>query len=260
MRRGFSLVGLLVVVAVMAVMYALMAESLKGFQTGTDDAGRAVPASKGRLTDMFQIQQLMQSLNTYGLGGKGEFPRPSLKTGDGSDDTTANLYSMLIAERIVSPEALISKMDQGNVEPYGQYDWNAWNPEDGVYWDEGFTADLDDISNVSYAHMVLYGDRATHWSSKKMDSSMPILGNRGPRDGEPNVDSWVCDPGTGRWAGYFAYGDGHVVLVQGLGDARRRYDGGEDHVFRIDDEVRHGDSILGFTSGMDRDGPILQWD
>jgi hypothetical protein len=48
--------------------------------------------------------------------------------------------------------------------------------------------------------------------------------------------------------------------VQGLGDARRRYDGGEDHVFRIDDEVRHGDSILGFTSGMDRDGPILQWD
>jgi hypothetical protein len=260
MRRGFSLIGLIVVVAVMAVMYALMFESLKGIQTGTDESGRAVPTSKGRLTDMFQIQQLMQSLNVHGLGGKGGFPRPSDKTGEASDDVTANLYSLLIAERIVSPSALISTMDQGNVERYEQYDWNVWDPSEGEYWDTGFSADLLDVSNVSYAHMVLYGDRASHWSSRKMDSTMPIVGNRGPRDGEDDVDSWVCDPNTGRWAGYFAYGDGHVMLVQGLGDARRRFAGGEDHVFRIDDEDQHGDAILGFTSDMTRNGPILQWD
>lgn len=260
MRRGFSIVGLLVVVAVMLVMYAMFYGSISGLKSGTDDGGRAVPASPGRMTDMFQTQQLMQSLISSSIAGDPAFPWPSELTGDEADDVTANVYSLLIAERIVSPDALISSMDWGNVEPYDQYNWNAWNPSDGEYWDSGFSADLHDISNVSYAHLVLYGDRASHWSSRKMDSTMPVLGNRGPEDGVPSVDSLTCDPDTGRWAGYFAYGDGHVALVQGIDAARRRFAGGEDHVFRIDDEDGHGDAILGFTREWDRSGPILQWD
>ncbi|MDP7030346.1 MAG: hypothetical protein QF733_09015 [Phycisphaerales bacterium] len=260
MRRGFSIVGLLVVVAVLLVMYAMFYGSISGLKSGTDDAGRAVPASPGRLTDMFQTQQLMQSLISSSIGGDPAFPRPSDLTGDEGDDVTAAVYSLLIAQRIVSPDALISDMDWGNVEPYDQYDWHAWNPAEGEYWDAGFSADLDEYSNVSYAHLVLYGDRATHWSSRRMDSTMPVLGNRGPEGGVPSVDSLTCDPDTGRWAGYFAYGDGHVSLVQGLDAARRAGAGGEDHVFRIDDDDAHGDAILGFTRSIGRSGPMLQWD
>ncbi len=260
MRRGFSIVGLLVVVAIMLVMYAMFYGSISGLKTGTDDAGRAVPASGGRMRDMFQTQQLIQSLISSSVAGDPAFPRPSAMTGDEADDTTDHVYSLLIAERIVSPEALISSMDWGNVEAYDRYDWNAWNPSDGEYWDPGFSADLADISNVSYAHLVLYGDRASHWSSRKMDSTMPVLGNRGPKDGVSSVDSLTCDPDTGRWAGYFAYGDGHVALVQGVGNASRRGQVGVDLVFRMDDEEGHSDAILGFTRDIGRSGPILQWD
>ena len=59
-RRAFSLVGLLVVLAIMVVMYAMFAESLKGIGSGTSDDGTAVPVNKGRITDMVQLQQLME--------------------------------------------------------------------------------------------------------------------------------------------------------------------------------------------------------
>ena len=57
--RGFSLVGLLVVMAIMVVMYAMFAESLKGIGSRASDSGKAVPVNKGRIKDLEQLQQLM---------------------------------------------------------------------------------------------------------------------------------------------------------------------------------------------------------
>ncbi len=261
MRRGFTIVGLLVVIVIILVLYSLTFESLKGIQTGTAEDGSAVPASKGRLTDMFQLQQLGQSLTMIGLSSGDAFPRPSDLTGNVGDDVTASVYSLLLAQRAVSAESLVSPLDEANVEVYRNYQWGRWDPNDGPQWDEGFSADLDDLTNVSYAHLVLYGDRAAHWSSRKLDSSMPIFGNRGPRDGEASDMSLTCDPETGRWAGYVVFGDGHVSLLQDITEATRRLrSGGVDGFFSIDDEARNADAIIGFTSDMDEDGPTLQWD
>jgi hypothetical protein len=259
-RRGFSLVGLLVSVAIMVVLYAIFAQSLKGIGSGTSDSGKAVPVNKGRVADMFQLQQLMASLNTAGLGSGGAFPRPSELTGDASDDTTANVYSLLVAQRITPAEVLISPLDNAIAEVYTDYDWSGWDPSSGVRWDTGFSADLDDYTNVSYAHLVLYGDRDKNWSSRHMDSSFPIFSNRGPEDGIASRDSLTCDADTGRWAGYVAFGDGHVDLINGVTNATRHTGHGPDAFFRIDDERRHTDSILGFTEFIDADGPTLQWD
>jgi len=215
------------------------------------------------MTDMFNLQQLMQSLNAGSLGGlrSGDgFPRPSAETGRAEDDTTANVYSLLIARRVVSPEALVSPLDQAWVEVATDYDWGSWQGSDDPPWDQRFSADLEDVSNVSYAHLVLYGDRDVHWSTRRLDSAMPIFSSRGPQDGIEDTDSLTCDPATGRWSGHVVFGDGHVELINGAGDAVRRGRGGEDHYFRIDDEDRHRDAILGFTSEMTSDGPILQWD
>ncbi|MCP4838335.1 MAG: prepilin-type N-terminal cleavage/methylation domain-containing protein [Planctomycetes bacterium] len=261
MKRGFTLIGLLVVIVIILVLYSLTFESLKGIQTGTAEDGSAVPASKGRLTDMFQLQQLGQSLTMIGLSSGETFPRPSNVTENIEDDVTSSVYSLLIAHRAVSPESLISPLDYANAMVYQDYQWGRWDPDEGPQWDEGFSADLDDLTNVSYAHLVLYGDRADHWSSRKLDSSMPIFGNRGPQDGETSDMSLTCDPETGRWTGYMVFGDGHVSLLQDISEATRRpRSGGVDGFFMIDDENRHADAILGFTSDMDDDGPTLQWD
>lgn len=265
MRRGFSIVGLLIAVACMMVLYVILAESMKGALTGTTEEGGYAANSAPRMEDMFHLQQLMQSLNATGLGGGREgFPRPSAQTRDESDDTTANVYSLLIARRVVSPEGLISPMDRGLVGVYEEYDWSGYDPANGVTWDTGFMADLDDESHASYAHLVLYGDRAKRWSADRLDSSFPVFSNRGPRDGVASEESYACLP-NGTWAGQVAFGDGHVSLIGSAGAAVRAGQGGpgsgrSDHFFRIDDDDRHGDAILGFTRSISRSGPILQWD
>lgn len=258
--RGFSLVGLLVVMVIMVVMYAMFAESLKGIGSGTSDSGKAVPVNKGRIKDMFQLQQLMATLNTAGLGGDGTFPRPSLLTGDAGDDTTANVYSLLVAQRVIPVDMLISPLDNAITEVYTDYQWNAWDPSNGVRWDTGFSANLDDYTNVSYAHLVLHGDRERNWSSRHMDSSFPIFSNRGPEDGISTADSLTCDVDTGRWAGYVAFGDGHVTLLNGAANATRNASTGPDNFFRFDDDRRASDAVLGFTESIDSAGPTMQWD
>ncbi len=259
MRRGLSIIGLLVGVVCMFVLYVILAESLKGPLTGTGQDGGYVANSAPRMQDMMQLRNLMQGMQMKSGSSGQSYPRPSELTDDVSDDTTANLFSLLVAERYVSPDALISPMDAGLVEPMKDYAWGTWDPSRGKYWDDAFRADLDDVSNVSYAHMVLYGDRLDHWSSRRMDSGFPLLGNRGPRDGVESTDSWACLE-DGSWAGQIAYGDGHVELRIGTAQARRSGSVGADQYFRIDDADRHSDAILGFTAEMDEDGPTLQWD
>lgn len=249
------MIGLLVVIAIMAVLYALTYESLKGITSGTTEDGVGVQANKGRLQDMFTLQQLAQGATIAGLGGQG-FVRPSDLTDELEDDTTANVYALLLARGVVTPEMLVSPMDYADVRIF---DGPTRGGRD-VPWNDAFEADLEGVSNVSYAHLVLHGDRAKHWSGRSLDSTMPLFSSRGPRDGDQSVDSMTCDPNTGRWAGHVAYADGHVSLIQDAENARRRGRDGIDHFFRMDDEDRHADAILGFTWGFDSEGPILQWD
>jgi len=255
-RRGFTIIGLLVVVAIMLVLYALTYESLRGVISGTSEDGVAVQASKSRMTDMFNLQQLAQGATIAGLSGGSGLPRPSDLTGDVHDDTTANVYALMVARGVAVPEMLISPLDEADVVPF---DGDIPGRSD-VPWNDHFEADLHGVSNVSYAHLVLHGDRAKHWSGRSLDSTMPLFSNRGPKDGVEHEDSLTCDPATGRWAGHVAFADGHVSLVQDAANAVRRGRGGSDHFFRIDDEDRHADAILGFTWEIDDDGPILQWD
>lgn len=257
MRRGLSLVGLLVAIVILGVLYAVATTAMKGTLTGTNEDGGYVANSAPALEDKMHLHQLMQALNVAALsGGRGGFPRPGDRTKDASHDTTANVYSLLIAERMVAPEQLISPMDRGWVMEYQEYDWNGYDPSSGIVWDTGFSADLDDESNVSYAHMVLFGDRATRWSRADVDSSFPIFSNRGPEDGEPSEASLACLP-DGTWAGHAVFGDGHVAFIGSASGAARS---GGDHFFRLDDAKRHADALLGFTASMDARGPTLQWD
>ena len=99
---------------------------------------------------------LMQSLNAQGLSSGEGYPQPSRITGgrDIFEDTTANLYSYLVMQRYITPDQLVSPADFVT-DPDQDYDWTLYNPRERVYWDPSFSADLSEVSNVSYAHALL---------------------------------------------------------------------------------------------------------
>lgn len=259
-RTGFSMIGLLFSLACMAILIAIAVPSMHQSMTGLKEDGGKAAVSGWGMQDQVRLYGLMQSMNAQGLSSGDGYPQPSKVTGSGdlSEDTTANLYSYLVMQRYITPDQLVSPADFFT-DPDEDYDWTLYSPRDRMYWDPSFSADLSDISNVSYAHMPMYGNRLReNWGSRmSLRSSFPILGNRGPRDGVESQDSYACFDGL--WGGYVAFGDGHVEFLQTPGSFRGGQ-GMNDGLFTIDDESRHGDAILGFTSSMGPDGPVLQWD
>jgi hypothetical protein len=168
-------------------------------------------------------------------------------------NTSANFWSLIIAQTNIPASMLVSAMDDGWVEEYEYYRKSAYDPSNGIFWDPGFSADLHDMSNVSYAHVPLHGRRKDHWTKMKMQSSFPLLGHRGPEDGVETDDSMTCPDGT--WQGAVVFGDGHVETLKGV----QSFGHGRDNLFMLEEDGG-SDAILGFTQIMYSDGPKLQWD
>ncbi|MCH2137806.1 MAG: hypothetical protein MK074_01990 [Phycisphaerales bacterium] len=258
MRRGVSLLGMLISLVCLVVLAALMMEGLsKGGASiglGGGEGRGGVAGSAMGLTDSMNLNQIFQSMHARRAANPtAGLPHPSKYTNDSQDNVSDAMWSLLIAENLVMPKMLVSQLDDGWVEVYERYDYGAIDPSNGYYWDPGFSADLHDISNVSFAHVPLHGKRAEHWTKWRMDSSFPLVGNRGPEDGDESLDSVTCP--DGRWQGAVVFGDGHVETLKGVGD----FGGGRDNLFMIDDPGG-SDAILGFTQRMGSRGPVLQWD
>jgi type II secretory pathway pseudopilin PulG len=261
-RRGYSLVGLLVTLVCIVVLLSITLPAMRTATTGMNEDGTQAPNSAWGASEMMQLQALGQSLLTHGLGTGMDsmYPRPSAADGsqDRTLDTTANLYSLLVMERMTMPKQLVRKGDRGYVEVDTDYDWTTYSPRNHVYWDPSFVADLDQLSNVSYAHMPLTGRRVEDQWRTSMSSDFPLLGSRGPRDGIETIDSVTCP--NGMWSGRVLFADGHVDFLQSTGAFNRRSRFGPDNLFTIDDLEYGSDAILGFTESIDEDGVTLQWD
>ena len=270
-RRGFTKTELLTVLAVIVVLLALLIPSLfkQRYQVRV-------------MADGAQLRGIHQSWLIYSREYWGKFPmpsdsvRPELKDfGGGSfmidawkdqshHDTTANLFSIGIMQNYFKPEMCIGLTEPSpNVTADDDYNWDAFQPTDYVYWDRGFTADLEVVSNVSYAHIPLYGKRLQHEWRESLNYLFPVLSNRGPRDGDdPDSITYQIYKPHDAWYGNIIYNDNHTEwasqMIAGqiqIGDQLI-----PDHIFRIDDPVEHADAILSFTKEMKEDGPVLQWD
>lgn len=260
---GFSLIGLLVSVVCMLVLAMFMLTALNKAMTG---AGTALPGTVSSYLDKEYLRAVFQSMAVSAQTGDGRFIVPSdlARSRDRSDDTTANLFSAMLAQHYTVPGQLISGNEYNpNVWRDEDYDFAAYYPAGGVYWDPTFVADLEVESNTSFAHVPLFGERFKRSWRFTADSRTPILGNRGPKAGvdDPNSYTYGRD---GRWAGHIVFGDGHVEFIDSFTPSGLFYDeGGQrypDNIFAMEEGESGSDAILTFTKEMTPDGPIIQHD
>ncbi|HMN95636.1 MAG TPA: hypothetical protein PKC43_03090 [Phycisphaerales bacterium] len=276
--RATSLVGLLVTMAIIVVLAAVLLTSLNVAVTG---AGQTTSGSVRSFADSMNLRSLFTGMAATGLEGVGSmgatggarpqgssgYPIPSVVDGRARRelDTTASIYSLLVMRDAVAPKSLISANERNPVvDVAADYRWHLYNPAGGVHWDPGFVADLERGSNVSYAHLPFWGRRFDeHWARISLDSRMPLIGSRGPRDGRVEGTSFTLGR-DGTWAGHLLFADGHVEWVDSVFAPGRRvgegHDARPDGLFTVDDGPLGGDAFLGFVSGMDPSGPRIQWD
>ena len=264
MGRGFSLVGLLVTMVLIVVLFSVLMGSLN---TAIRGAGNTLPGTATSTADQVTLQQLFQSLLAGSVGGQGGFPVPSrmARLDDWDANTSAALWSTLIMENATSPSALVSRNERS---PYvwedEDYDYRAHDPVVGRTWDPGFQADLAEESNVSFAHMPLFGERfESQWERAALDGRFPLIGSRGPENGIPTGASYT-NGRDGTWAGHVVYADGHVIWTDSFSPDGLSYERSgirhPDNLFAMEDGPDGRDAILAFTQLMTGAGPVLQYD
>jgi hypothetical protein len=263
-RRAFSLIGLLVTMVCIVILMVIGMNALNKAMTGE---GAAVRGTVRSTQDMIQLSGIYQSMIVAGNDlPDSRLPVPSIfaESDDWSLNTTANLYSSMIARNYINPEILIAGNEFNPwIEVMIGYNYNAYDPRTGVFWDTNFKADLDDVSNASYAHMPLFGERYTRGWQASFDRNAVLLGNRGPKDGIHNPDS-LSYGRSGQWGGHVVYGDGsiqfHTEFTPPGMMTERNGEYVPDNLFAMEQGPGGSDAILSFTKEMTRRGPVLQFD
>ena len=184
------------------------------------------------MKDSAQLAEIHQSWLSFAGTHKGHYPTPGLVDrlpdatlgdidGIGPEDsslnTTANLYSAMIAQEYFDTDILVSPLERNPVVTEDRdYNYSAYDPSIDVYWDSTFVADLETGSNVSYAHTPWVGDRLVrHWR----DTRLAVLSNRGPADGIASADSYSCRS-DGSYFGSQVFADHHFEAHSATRGAR----------------------------------------
>lgn len=248
--RGYSLIGILITMAIIVVLYAI---SMQALDKAISGEGNTESGTAYSMVDKITLQQIYQSLLMETQSRNGALPTPSVIAGNADTglNTTANLYSAMIAENYVTPKMLISANEQSPyIWPDDDYDYTSYAPARGTFWDPNFSADLSDDANVSFAHEPIFGKRRDQWNRPSFNSTFPMFGNRGPKGGIEDPSSYTYGK-DGTWAGHAVFGDGHVEFFETFTPGSVAYYRNgtpqPDNIFAFDDGESGSDAILTFT-------------
>jgi hypothetical protein len=186
---------------------------------------------------------------------------------DFSANHSATFYSYMIAMNLLRSEQLISPSEVNPaVRVKEDYNYNAYQPAQGSFWDPTFAVRIDDPkvgSNVSFAHASGCGQFAsdTAWRDAN-SSSLAIIGTRGPRDGATSGPEFDRSPTLrfhdpkNQWVGSIVFKDHHAETLNTFVIAMK-HDAGQsfnDNFFKPDRADTRGnrltsDSFLGLFIG-----------
>ncbi len=265
-RRGISRIGVVAAIVCIGILFAIALPLL--------DRRREIERS---MTDSTHLTEIHQAIVTFanefggGLSIPGlidRLPDPYLGDLDGSGpqdaslNTTANLFSAVIAQNYFSPATVISPLERNPVvREHTNYNFSFYDSARDVYWDPAFVADLAVGSNVSYAHMPFAGDRMRRQWREARGPETARFGAWGPVDAVATADSYACRP-DGTWRGNVVYADNHIELwtASAGGTISFGATGCRDNPFNVDPDLEGIDQVLAFTKEV-RDGtPVLQHD
>lgn len=274
---GTEVVTILAALTILSATTVALAASLSG--------GQNRDLHPKSLRDQRNLAQIHTAFITFAHSDGGRYPRPgrihrcAVAAGPGAREqhipgvgpedvslnTTAALYAAMIAQEYFSPDLVISPVERNpKVDRIERYDYEAYDPANASYWDHTFNADLDNESNTSYAHLVMFGDRMDRNWRDITETIKPVLGNRGPKDGVRRPDSYTTGM-HGNWSGNMVYNDNSVRMLESPAPDDLRYDAdGEtspDNLFEMLDGSEGSDLIITFTQTMNPDdGPAIQFD
>ncbi len=282
-KRGFTLVELLVVMAIIALLIGLLLPAL------------AKARAQAQLTkDQAQVKEIHQSWIVFSRELDGALPTPGLidrlpdpnitenggeVPGRGAEDlemnTTPNLYSVCIMRHYFTPQMCLSPTEpSGRVISKDDYKFTYYDPlgtdplcqssdlSPDCYWDPTFDATLilpTGLSNTSYAHMPIAGERKKrHWKDS-MSSRFAMVGTRGVEDGSLEPDLYYASVtlefhgGSKEWVGNVAFNDNHTERLDTFFPENLNYQINgvttPDNIF--EDQTGDGDGGVGAQGGFD---------
>lgn len=240
--RGFTLVELLVVIAIIALLIGLLLPALAKARANAQslkDKTQIVQIHKGALVfagDNKQRLPIPGKINTLpdlpappGVGNV-----PGMGPEDLQQNTTANLYSAMIAQEYFKPELCIGTTEVNPIiVAKSNYDFNAYNPASDKYWDTTFKGDPSvsgtNECNTSYSHLALCGARKKNRWTSNQDAATACFGTRGTggsylgqafggaMTGDDYTKSPTLDlhPPKKQWDGHVVFNDNHAETISG---------------------------------------------